>query len=230
MTSRTLGWSALVVAVVATASLKSAGSVASSGSLVGKVKLVGSDGEVQRDASQVVVMIEEVPNSDPKRIGLKRGAKIVQRDRRFTPDLAVITAGSTVDFPNQDFIDHNVFSLSRARVFDLGLYRNPESKSVTFHHAGVVDVYCNIHPDMAAKIKVVDTIYYARAKEDGSFDISNVPAGTYPVVAWQPYGDEFHGQVTIEDGKAARLELSLREGPHARAHFNKEGKPYGRYH
>lgn len=230
MTSRALALSAFVVAVLAAASLKSAVTVAGSGSVVGKVKLVGSDGEILRDVSRVVVILENVPNSDPKRLRMTRAAKIVQRDRRFTPDLAVITVGSAVEFPNQDFIDHNVFSLSRARVFDLGLYRNPESKSVTFHHAGVVDVYCNIHPDMAAKIKIVDTVYYARAKEDGSFDIPNVPAGTYPVVAWQPYGDEVRSQVTIEDGKTAKLELSLREGPHDRAHLNKEGKPYGRYH
>lgn len=230
MSRARLAWSALVFAVVATASLNSIGSVAGTGSVTGRVKLLGLDGEAQRDASSVVVSLEAVPNSDPKRIGLSRNAKITQRDRRFVPEVVVITSGSTVDFPNEDLIDHNVFSLSRTRVFDLGLYRNPESKSVVFHRPGVVDVYCNIHPDMAAKIKIVDTVFYATVKADGSFDIAGVPPGVYPIVAWQPHGEEYRGQVTIEAGKSAKVEISLRQGSRSRQHLNKEGKAYGRYH
>jgi plastocyanin len=223
-------WSALLLAVIATVSLNSMGDVPGTGSVTGRVKVLAPEGDGLRPTSNVVVVIEDVPNSDPSRLKSQRNAKITQRDRHFVPEVTVIPAGGAIEFPNEDFIDHNVFSLSRTRVFDLGLYRNPDSKSVTFQRPGVVDVYCNIHPDMAAKIKIVDTVHYAQVKADGTFSIANVPPGVYPLVAWQPYGEEYRGQVTVESGKTAKVELSLREGPHTRQHANKEGKLYGRYH
>jgi plastocyanin len=223
-----LFWSILVASGLVTASVSSLGGL-NGGLVSGRVKFVGPDGE-SRDSSSVIVVLENVPNSDPKRLGISRNARITQKDRRFLPEVAVVMSGSSVEFPNEDLIDHNVFSLSRTRVFDLGLYRNPESKSVVFSRPGVVDVYCNIHPDMAAKIKVIDTVFYAPVKADGSFEIANVPAGTYPMVAWQPYGEEYRGQVTIENGKASKVDIPLRQGARPPRHLNKEGKPYGRYH
>ena len=64
--------------------------------------------------------------------------------------------GTTIDFPNEDKIFHNVFSVSRPARFDLGLYKSGTAKSVEMKRAGIVDVYCNIHPEMIAKVKVLD--------------------------------------------------------------------------
>jgi plastocyanin len=222
--------SALTLLALVTASLVSRSSATDTGTVSGHVKLMNAEGSGTRDPSNVVVLLENVPNADPKRLGVQRNARITQKDRRFLPDVAVVTAGGAVEFPNEDFIDHNVFSLSRPRLFDLGLYRNPETKSVTFNRPGVVDVYCNIHPDMAAKVKVMDTVHYAQPKKDGSFVLAGVPPGTYPIVAWQAHGEEYRGQVTVETGKTAKVELSLRAGTRSNVHTNKEGKPYGRYH
>src|SRR5947207_1777733 len=50
---------------------------------------------------------------------------ISQRDARFSPPLLVIAAGQTVEFRNDEPrpIEHNVFSRSPSKPFDLGLYR-----------------------------------------------------------------------------------------------------------
>lgn len=85
---------------------------------------------------------------------------IEQRNSRFAPDLVVIPAGSTVSFPNSDPIFHNVFSLSRTKPFDLGFYKKGQSRPETFEHAGIVQVYCHIHPDMYAAIVVVENPWY----------------------------------------------------------------------
>lgn len=69
----------------------------------------------------------------------------------------MVPAGSTVRFPNQDSILHNVFSVSRANRFDLGLYRRGEGKSATFRQPGVVRVFCNVHHSMVAYVVVVET-------------------------------------------------------------------------
>ena len=67
-----------------------------------------------------------------------RRATIRQRDARFAPGFLVVTAGQTVDMPNEDGIFHNVFSYSRPNDFDLGLYPSGESRSVTLRDPGLV--------------------------------------------------------------------------------------------
>lgn len=111
-------------------------------------------------------------------------AVIEQRNSHFEPDLVVVPVGSTVQFPNEDPIFHNVFSLSKAHRFDLGFYPQGHSRSVKFDHAGVVQVYCHIHANMYAAIVVTSSPWYGKPLADGSFTWKNVPAGHYRLIAW----------------------------------------------
>jgi plastocyanin len=54
-----------------------------------------------------------------------------------------VPVGSSVDFPNDDPIFHNVFSLSGPQPFDLGLYRRGQAPSRTFAQPGTYRVFCN---------------------------------------------------------------------------------------
>ena len=56
----------------------------------------------------------------------------MQKDLLFDPNFLIVPVGSSVNFPNEDDEFHNVFSYSKARRFDLGRYRNGESKTVEF--------------------------------------------------------------------------------------------------
>ncbi|HJZ87331.1 MAG TPA: carboxypeptidase regulatory-like domain-containing protein [Polyangia bacterium] len=196
------------------------------GSVAGLVS-VRAGGGPRADRSSVVVYLEKVPGPAPD--GSARGAQIRQRNQTFVPDLAVVQKGEKVEFPNEDKVFHNVFSVSRVARFDLGLYKSGTSKSVTLPEPGVVDVYCNIHPQMVAKIKVLDSGYYAITAPDGRFRIDNVPEGTYPIVAWQAYGDEYRGQVTVSAGGTTQVAIDLSAGEVVRRHLRKDGTPYGRY-
>jgi len=111
-------------------------------------------------------------------------AELKQRSRRFEPNILVVPAGSTVSFPNGDPMFHNVFSLSKAKQFDLGYYPIGETRTIRFDKAGVVQVHCHLHPNMKATILVVPSAFYARSGADGTFKISDVPAGDYQIVAW----------------------------------------------
>lgn len=194
------------------------------GAVGGSVSIL-KDGAPKANKSGVVVYLENVPGPLPPLVV----REIRQKNLTFSPGLMVIVKGTTVEFPNDDKVFHNVFSVSKAARFDLGLYKSGTTKAVTFKQAGVVDVYCNIHPQMVAKIKVLDTGYFAVTGRDGSFRIKNVPPGTYPIVAWQAHGDEYRGEVTVTAGATVQLSLPLAEGRAPKTHLRKDGTPYGRY-
>src|SRR3954466_5031554 len=59
-------------------------------------------------------------------------AELRQEHETFVPHVLAITRGSSVDFPNDDPIFHNVFSLSSAATFDLRRYPRGQSRSQPF--------------------------------------------------------------------------------------------------
>jgi plastocyanin len=125
---------------------------------------------------------------------------IQQLNRRFMPDLLVVPVGSTVSFPNMDPIFHNIFSLSKPKAFDLGSYDKGQTREVTFPKPGIVDVYCRLHPNMAATIVVTPNRWYAKSDRSGQFEIPNVPPGKYTVVAWHKAAGFFRKSIVVENG------------------------------
>jgi len=153
--------------------------------------------------------------------------KIEQLNKSFVPSWAVVQKGTVVEFPNKDNIYHNVFSVSAGNTFDLGLYNSSEEKAYTFEEAGAADIYCNIHPQMAASVLVVPNRYFTKVKPDGTFEIPDVPGGKRKVVAWSPGSRLSSEWVEVGPGAAARVKLTLeRKSP---GHKNKVGRPYGSY-
>src|SRR5215831_3158154 len=88
-------------------------------------------------------------------------ARLDQRHEQFVPHVLAITAGTTVDFPNNDLTFHNVFSLSPIKSFDLGRYPVGQSRSVKFDRAGIIPVFCDIHSHMSAYILVFNHPFFA---------------------------------------------------------------------
>ncbi|MBI5610464.1 MAG: hypothetical protein HY902_16420 [Deltaproteobacteria bacterium] len=192
-----------------------------SGGLHGKVHITFK-GANKADAAGVVLYLTGFAEPAPA-----RAAELAQRDKRFSSALVPITAGQSVDFPNLDPVFHNVFSPSPVRPFDLGQYRQGESKTKQFPSPGVVDVYCNIHPDMAATILVLPNRRWATSASDGSFESSGIPPGTWSLFAYSRFADKPVRQaVTIQGGKVTELDLTLEEVRNAVPHMNKYGQPY----
>jgi plastocyanin len=140
-----------------------------------------------------------------------RHAVIDQRDKMFMPHVTVITQGTTVDFPNDDTVFHNVFAFYQAKKFDLGMYPQGASKKVTFDKTGLVVLLCNVHSDMSAFIMVVDTPYYAISDKRGNFQISDLPPGHYTLHAWHESGVATTEPIDITDSDAP-LAVSLKRG------------------
>ncbi len=135
--------------------------------------------------------------------------RINQQNQTFVPHVLAIVAGTTVDFPNSDRTYHNVFSLSKARSFDLGRYAAGRSKAVRFDQPGIVRVFCDIHSHMSAFILVFSHRYFAVTDDAGRYRIDNVPPGTYQVVAWHESLPPDARRVTVPEGGDVDLNFML---------------------
>ena len=136
-------------------------------------------------------------------------ARIVQRDEGFMPQVTAITVGSTVEFPNDDPFFHNVFSLSKAKAFDLGRYPSGTSKAQTFDKTGIVKVFCHLHSQMTALIMILDHPWFTTPTDDGAFNLPPVPAGEHTVVAWHERIGERRERVRVAAGDTVKVSFTL---------------------
>ena len=148
-----------------------------------------------RAAREAIIMLEGAEKGEPL-----TGAVIDQRDKLFSPHVSIITVGTTVSFPNNDSVFHNVFAYFNAKKFDLGVYPRGATKKIRFDKKGVVALLCNVHSEMSAYIYVADTPYYTVTDKQGRFDIRNVPPGTYTLRAWHESGSILTQTVTVTAG------------------------------
>ena len=192
------------------------------GTLQGKVAVLEKDGKRAQDADAAVVWVE-----GPKVRTRPTGATVTMKSKAFVPRVTVVSVGGRVEFPNQDSIFHNVFSVSGENRFDLELYKKPKSGFKVFEQPGVVRIYCNIHPQMSGFVLVRDNPFWAKVGADGSYTVPDVPAGSWVVKAWHERSGE--SAQTVEVGEAGVVEASftLDASKFKRApHKNKFGKDY----
>ncbi len=211
----------LIGAVVATLGAALGAGTARAGKLTGSVAVVDAEGKAVSPAGAIVYLVG-FTEKPPDQV-----ATIEQRNRKFVPDLLPITAGQEIAFPNRDAFLHNVFSTSSARPFDLGSYKQGESKKKSFPKPGAIDVYCNIHPEMAATILVLPNRRWARVDGAGRYEIDGIPEGKWTAFAYVRLATKpVSAAVEIGEGSAASsLDLTITRGA-ATPHTNKYGERY----
>ena len=189
----------------------------------GRLQVTDAGGRPATDLGNAVVFIE---GRGPR--GTSRGTDMILDARQFRPRVVVVPAGATVNFPNRDPFNHNVFSSDSGQTFDLGLYGKDQVESRRFTRPGLARVYCNIHPRMSGFIVVRDNAWYAQPSADGAFTIANVPPGTYTIHAWHERAGEVAQQVTVPAGGLANLDLRMDASQYSYVqHKNKFGQDYG---
>jgi plastocyanin len=136
--------------------------------------------------------------------------RIAQHGAAFSPHVLPVMVGTTVEWPNDDGIYHNVFSMSDAKQFDLGLYKgNPPEKRVTFDKTGRVDVFCSIHENMHCVVLVLQNPYFATTDENGDYKIPNIPPGTYTIKAWHERLPADEKQIVVPTNGEVRADFTL---------------------
>jgi plastocyanin len=144
-----------------------------------RVQVVDDAGAPVPDA-----VVYALPASGKPPASKPAGAVIDQIKRRFVPMVSVVQTGASVTFPNKDNIEHDVYSFSPAKRFELNLYHGIPANPVVFDKPGLVVMGCNIHDAMVAYLLIVDTPWFAKTDASGAATIDNVPADAYKVIAW----------------------------------------------
>jgi len=187
-------------------------------------------------AKGVVWLVPLSPSPDlaisPAGEASPRHLRLVQKHKQFIPHILVVPLGSVVEFPNEDPVFHNVFSLFEGKRFDLGLYEAGSSRNVRFDRAGICYIFCNIHAEMSAVVVVLQTPYYAVSDKSGAVTIPRVPPGQYRLRVWHErslpeFLDSLTRGVTIAEDSASLGTIQLQEASGISiGHKNKYGRDY----
>ena len=199
------------------------------GAVTGKIEVLSARGRsINLAKNPVVLYLEDKSANIPKHL-VHQTYHMDTKDKQFLPRIIVIPVGGTVTFTNFDPILHNVFSVSGKNRFDGGLFKKGETAKRQFEHPGLVRVFCNVHHSMNALIYISPNPYYTVADEDGNFQLSNIPSGTYSLAALHQAAGTLKRTIEIKNGKALQLQLEL-QAPSRRSkrHLDKDGKPYKR--
>ncbi len=172
---------------------------AKGGTISGKV-----DAKKKKYVKNTLVYLVKVPGKHAT-----KNKKMDQLNQKFVPFVLPVVKGSSVKFLNNDNTGHNVFTPDGEK-YDLGTWKKGKSKSYTFKKEGVYTQLCKLHPSMIAYVISLQNPYFAVTKDDGSFKIENVPAGTYKLAVWNERKKAKPVSVTVTAGKTT--DISLRVG------------------
>lgn len=189
------------IAIAALVSMTAFSTAAFAGSIHGKVSGV---------KGQSVVYIEAVPGKTFP--APAQHVTVDQKGLMFSPHIVAIQLGTTVEFLNSDSVAHNVFwpaiSGNKKLGQNLGTWPQGQRKSFKFDNPGIVPLFCNVHPDMAAYLIVSPTPYFAVTDKSGVYKIDNVPDGSYTVTAWNEGAKNKSNPVTVSGDATADFTLT----------------------
>ena len=113
-------------------------------------------------------------------------AVIDQVDKEFVPLYSAVPIGSTVSFPNSDNIQHQIYSFSKIKPFDLPLYEGSHTEKITFTKAGILQMGCNIHDWMLSFLYIYESPLFAQSNQQGLVTFTDLPIGEYELRIWSP--------------------------------------------
>lgn len=174
------------------------------GAIKGKIHCQGT-----AEKCNGIIFAERTPNS-----GVPPASNIVVLDQvnlTFVPHVLPVLVGTTVEFPNHDEMPHNVYSVSPAKMFNLGIYPQGASRRVTFDKPGEVVLLCSIHPQMSAYVLVLEQPYFVSSSMDGSFHLQDLPPGKYRITAWHERYKPVSRLVEVKGRETVPLEIGLDE-------------------
>lgn len=166
--------------------------------------LVGKGGVLQN----AVVFLDGVDSGKP----IRREDPVALDNLKcaFVPHVAAGTVGQTLSMHNSDPFLHDAHAwLGAHTLFNVALLKG-KTKDQPLSEPGLIHINCNVrHTWMHAYVFVGENPYHAVTGADGSFVIGDIPPGTYKLTAWQEMLGTVDRMVTVESGKATRVDVEI---------------------
>jgi plastocyanin len=156
-----------------------------------KVQISSLDNKPIADA---VVYIEATEESVSQSVKL---AVMDQQNKAFVPHVLAVTAGTTVEFPNTDSVNHYVYSFSEIKKFQFKLFKGDlEKHQILLDKPGLITIGCNIHDFMLGYIFVAPTPYVGVTDVKGEVTLSLPDKGEFQLAIWHERANEDLSQIT----------------------------------
>jgi hypothetical protein len=166
-----------------------------------------------------VIYIEQLPDAVERKLNSHgfwiwrreappRVRNLVLMKRHFDPYVLAIAAGDRIALKNLDAVYHSAFSVSAAKRFDLNRRPPGASDTLTLSHPGVINLHCEIHPDMGGYVVVTPNHAFTFANERGQYRLPSLPPGAYTVRVFHPRWGEIQRRVIVAKGENATLDLT----------------------
>jgi len=134
---------------------------------------------------------------------------IEQKGCWFAPRILGIQVGQPFEVVNADPLTHNIHPLAQINR-DWNQSQSPEDPPLKRRFSQpevMIRVKCNIHPWMRAWVGVVPHPYFAVTGREGTFDLTQVPPGTYVLEAWHEVLGRIEQRVTVDPRATSEMVL-----------------------
>ncbi len=138
---------------------------------------------------------------------------IDQKGCWFHPRVLGIQVGQTLKVVNSDPVTHNIHPMAQVnREWNHSQGADDPPLARRFLKPEImIPVKCNIHSWMHAFIGVLDHPYFAVSREDGTFEINNLPPGTYTIAVWTETLGTQERQFTVAPHSKADANFTFKE-------------------
>ena len=174
-------------------------------------EIMQSDNPLTQPERNVIISLH--PLSFEPELTLTKDAYISQTEQTFIPNVLPIVVGSKIHFLNEDEFFHNVQSYTPKSRFSIGRRAPGISYSINIKKVGVIDLTCDIHTHMNARILSFETPYFSRINEDGTYVIKDLPDGKYRLEIYHPNCDGIVDVVELIGGEVFEFDYELSAKP-----------------
>lgn len=139
-------------------------------------------------------------------------AVLEQKGCQYKPHVLALEANQTLNVVNSDETTHNIHpSPNNNREWNMTQPHGIPLEKTFAREEIAIPVKCNVHPWMKGYIAVFKHPYFAVTDKNGSFELKDVPPGTYTITAWQEKLGTQTQKVTVGANESKTVDFAFKQ-------------------